>query len=713
MTQTVNGGTTSTRKGPSAGQIEKAKAVSTPPKQPVNDEEIRIIVMGRSGAGKSSFINLASNSRLRVGSSLESCTESVELSEPFELQGRRIRLIDTPGFDDSSKSDAEVLSTIANFLANEYRNGRKLSGLIYFHRISDVRMGAISKRNFVMFQKLCGSAALANVVLATTRWSEVKQAVGEGRETELRTKVAFFKPVIDAGAPLVRYMRTPESAMEILNHLVGKPAIPLLIQKEMVDGGKRLSETEAGQALQSEIAEQVRRHEEDMRTLLEELEDIKQGNDEGTQELDAEVKELREKVLRLKEETQKISSAQLPSATSNVIPGKDIVETPRPPSRDTSTGPPRRPSTKSIGSPSSKHVNSSIPRPPSRNATTTPTKPAGVGSIVSSNTPSSAPIDPSANVRRSPSKNVPASVNPSSHAPPFVPRPPSRNANTAASVIPSSNPAPSVALSRSPSKNVPATVNPSSHAPPFIPRPPSRNANAVTSVIHSSNPAPSVPPSRSSSKNVPASVDPSSHAPPSVPRPPSRNAKTATSVIPISNPAPSIPPLPNPSSSLSRAPSRKAPPSNPRPPPRQESYSTTNYHINNAPSSVAIPLERKIAPSIIAPSKSSKPTPLVATPIVPLQDVTVASSIAGSLPRAAPVRAATMGAGASTNPPARRGPRRPQRSRTDGPQRTQAHGVGDVPEEGILGRYFARAIEVGVIAAVTDAWEGLTKWWSA
>ena len=159
-----------------------------------------------------------------------------------------------------------------------------------------------------MTQKLCGSAALANVVLATTRWSEVKKAVGEDRLMQLKTKEASFKTFIDAGALLVRYMHTPESAMEMLNHLVGnlKPAIPLLIQKEMVDGGKRLSETEAGQALQSEIAEQVRRHEEDMRTLMEELEAVKQGNDEGTQELDDEVKELREKVSRLKEEMRKI-----------------------------------------------------------------------------------------------------------------------------------------------------------------------------------------------------------------------------------------------------------------------------------------------------------------------------------------------------------------------------------------------------------------------
>ena len=43
-----------------------------------------------------------------MGSSLESCTESVELSEPFELQGRRIHLIDTPGFNESEASGNDV-----------------------------------------------------------------------------------------------------------------------------------------------------------------------------------------------------------------------------------------------------------------------------------------------------------------------------------------------------------------------------------------------------------------------------------------------------------------------------------------------------------------------------------------------------------------------------------------------------------------------------
>jgi len=48
---------------------------------------------------------------------LGSCTSSVQLSEPFEVDGQRVRLIDTPGFDDDTKSDTEVLTMIADYLA--------------------------------------------------------------------------------------------------------------------------------------------------------------------------------------------------------------------------------------------------------------------------------------------------------------------------------------------------------------------------------------------------------------------------------------------------------------------------------------------------------------------------------------------------------------------------------------------------------------------
>jgi predicted GTPase len=48
---------------------------------------------------------------------LESCTAEVQLANEFTLDGRRVVLIDTPGFDDTTKSDTDILRTIATFLA--------------------------------------------------------------------------------------------------------------------------------------------------------------------------------------------------------------------------------------------------------------------------------------------------------------------------------------------------------------------------------------------------------------------------------------------------------------------------------------------------------------------------------------------------------------------------------------------------------------------
>ena len=48
---------------------------------------------------------------------LESCTADVRVAEEFALDGRTVTLIDTPGFDDTTKSDTDILKLIAFFLA--------------------------------------------------------------------------------------------------------------------------------------------------------------------------------------------------------------------------------------------------------------------------------------------------------------------------------------------------------------------------------------------------------------------------------------------------------------------------------------------------------------------------------------------------------------------------------------------------------------------
>ncbi|KAJ3490912.1 hypothetical protein NLI96_g1104 [Meripilus lineatus] len=168
----------------------------------MSSNEVLIAVMGATGTGKSTFINLISGSKFNTGSSLMSCTQDVQSTSPFTCLGRRVTLIDTPGFDDSVRTDTEILEVIANHLSTAYRNNKKLNGVIYMHRISDVRMGGISRRNFRMFRDVCGDTTLNNVVVVTNMWGEVTPDLGRDRETQLATNPSLFKPVLDKGAKM-------------------------------------------------------------------------------------------------------------------------------------------------------------------------------------------------------------------------------------------------------------------------------------------------------------------------------------------------------------------------------------------------------------------------------------------------------------------------------------------------------------------------------
>ncbi|KAF7970791.1 hypothetical protein HWV62_23072 [Athelia sp. TMB] len=314
---------------------------SLPPKTPSKSNafdtfnvDIAIAVMGATGSGKTTFINLLSGSELRVGRGLQSCTSVVQAAAPFTFQGRRVVLFDTPGFDDTTKSDTDILKMIAAFLASTYQQGATLSGVIYVHRISDFRMGGISRRNFSMFRKLCGDDSLKNVALVTNMWSEVDPAVGAAREAELRTKDIFFKPVLDKHAQLLRHDGSLASAHAIIEQIVSNHPLALRIQQELVDEHKDISETAAGTELNRELAEQelvdehkdisetaagtelnrelaeqARKHAEELRQIREEMQvAIKERDEETRQELEAEAKKLKAEMQRVQTDSQKLAA---------------------------------------------------------------------------------------------------------------------------------------------------------------------------------------------------------------------------------------------------------------------------------------------------------------------------------------------------------------------------------------------------------------------
>ena len=192
---------------------------------------------------------------------------------------------------------------------SRYEQNVKLTGVLYFHRISDVRMGGTPVKNFKMFQKLCGESALQNVVIVTNMWGGVDRQVGEKREAELKGKDIFFKPVLEKHARMARHENTVPSAEGILRLVLNNQPIPLRIQVELVGEHKGMSETSAGEELNQELNSQIRKHKEDLRILEEEMQQAAEDKDEETRkELEDEANKMRNWIKRIEREAKRLGS---------------------------------------------------------------------------------------------------------------------------------------------------------------------------------------------------------------------------------------------------------------------------------------------------------------------------------------------------------------------------------------------------------------------
>jgi hypothetical protein len=258
-----------------------------------------------------------------VGHSLHSCTDRIQVSPRFRCAGRDVVLVDTPGFNDTDMSDAEVLKKIATYLKdtyvistgtdahltfNSYKDGKKLKGIIWLHPINDVRVYGISKSNFRMFRNLCGDSTLVNVVIATTKWSKEDISVAEAREKELREADILFKPALEKHARLVRHdENTRECAHQIIALLFPNTPLTLQIQQELVDMRKALGQTAAG-------AELKRRFELDVQEITAKLEALdaqmklvrKEGDSITQKEMEEERQEMNRQIRKLRMEAQKL-----------------------------------------------------------------------------------------------------------------------------------------------------------------------------------------------------------------------------------------------------------------------------------------------------------------------------------------------------------------------------------------------------------------------
>ena len=158
-----------------------------------------------------------------------------------------------------------------------------------------------------MFRKLCGEATLKNVVLVTNIWRKGSQAADEAREKELSSK--FFKSTLDKGAQLARHHNTAESAHNIIRKIMDNHPAALQIQRELVDEGKDIIKTAAGESINQEFQELIMKHRAELKELREEMvRALKEKNEQIKRELEETKRDLQERIEEIEEATKRMAT---------------------------------------------------------------------------------------------------------------------------------------------------------------------------------------------------------------------------------------------------------------------------------------------------------------------------------------------------------------------------------------------------------------------
>lgn len=252
-------------------------------------KDVVIVVMGTTGAGKSSFIQQCTRDRASsIGHNLQSCKSpkqpnawvisNVKLTgttrvavHSTEIDGRAVHLIDTPGFNDTLRSDGETLQELAYWLIAASEHGFCLSGIVYLHCIANPRFHGSSQQSLDLFKAICGADAFCGVVIATTMWDLMKCDISKANRRQSQLKEKIQEDMLPCGAKLWALSAAEVDAKKVIRHIVRKDMrLTLALQTEIVDRGCPLQETQAGKILYGDVLRSFQRIDTSMESCKEE-----------------------------------------------------------------------------------------------------------------------------------------------------------------------------------------------------------------------------------------------------------------------------------------------------------------------------------------------------------------------------------------------------------------------------------------------------------
>jgi len=230
-------------------------------------EDVIILLMGPPKSGKTTFLEITAGTELAGRRNSEHPATSISA---FKLVAPSfpgsIVLVNTPAFNNTDNLDMATLGIISDWVNQTYKRGILVSGLIYFHRISDPTMEGtpLSLRNWRVFEKICGNH-FNKVVIATTMWGDVDAGEGERRSQDLQN----FCRVRARGWSIQPFRRDHSTAADVLKAIVEDTMRqPLQLQREISDFRLSLKQTTAARALFLQLVVLGRRTEREMERFL-------------------------------------------------------------------------------------------------------------------------------------------------------------------------------------------------------------------------------------------------------------------------------------------------------------------------------------------------------------------------------------------------------------------------------------------------------------
>ncbi|TEB18245.1 hypothetical protein FA13DRAFT_1803900 [Coprinellus micaceus] len=208
---------------------------------------IIILLLGRSGAGKSHFINVAAGKKIASVSGSLTADKNELVVQHFTIDNRQPRnpnspdkliLVDTPGFDNYYRevNDATILQRISEWLTSRCSLDARFGGVIYFHDITQDR-GAMEYNHTWPAAYLTDPEPVRHLLLATAKWDRVPAhphaANYEEREDILSRTV--WSRMLARGARVARFANTTDSAWMVLSQLLELQPLDLhILQKDLM-----------------------------------------------------------------------------------------------------------------------------------------------------------------------------------------------------------------------------------------------------------------------------------------------------------------------------------------------------------------------------------------------------------------------------------------------------------------------------------------------